>query len=256
MHLLGEIARDDAFLELLDHPAVFPVIWSELGWNIHLYHCHLDVTPPRKQPRPARLGLAPRRRPPEPRARLRPPAADVAQGGLLALRRLGSRPRQHAGRPRQPRAQQLPRPDASSARLRPARRRSSRCSPRPATPSSSTAACGTHAATTSPSTHAESSSSPTATAGSGPETTSASTRRASASAASPPCAASSSASRPAASHQWGLERDAVPLHSALEPPRPAGSHRAEPAITAALLVAPWEGASDDCQRSRSSIEGA
>ena len=51
MHLLGEIGRDDAFLELLDHPAVFPVIWGELGWNIHLYHCHLDVTPPRKQPR-------------------------------------------------------------------------------------------------------------------------------------------------------------------------------------------------------------
>ena len=51
MHLLGEIGRDDAFLELLDHPAVFPVIWSELGWNIHLYHCHLDVTPPRKRPR-------------------------------------------------------------------------------------------------------------------------------------------------------------------------------------------------------------
>ena len=51
MHLLGGIGRDDAFLELLDHPAVFPVIWSELGWNIHLYHCHLDVTPPRKRPR-------------------------------------------------------------------------------------------------------------------------------------------------------------------------------------------------------------
>jgi phytanoyl-CoA dioxygenase PhyH len=51
MHLLGEIGRDDAFLDLLDHPAVFPVIWSELGWNIHLYHCHLDVTPPRTEPR-------------------------------------------------------------------------------------------------------------------------------------------------------------------------------------------------------------
>jgi ectoine hydroxylase-related dioxygenase (phytanoyl-CoA dioxygenase family) len=47
MHLLGGIFRDDAFLDLLDHPAVFPVIWGELGWNIHMYHCHLDVTPPR-----------------------------------------------------------------------------------------------------------------------------------------------------------------------------------------------------------------
>jgi ectoine hydroxylase-related dioxygenase (phytanoyl-CoA dioxygenase family) len=51
MHLLGELARDDLFLELLDHPAVFPLICGELGWNIHLYHCHLDVTPPRMQPR-------------------------------------------------------------------------------------------------------------------------------------------------------------------------------------------------------------
>jgi hypothetical protein len=46
MHLLGGIGRDDAFLELLDHPAVFPLVWRELGWNIHVYHCHLDVTPP------------------------------------------------------------------------------------------------------------------------------------------------------------------------------------------------------------------
>lgn len=50
MHLLGGMWRDDAFLELLDHPAVFPLIWGELGWNIHLYHCHLDVTPPRPAP--------------------------------------------------------------------------------------------------------------------------------------------------------------------------------------------------------------
>ena len=51
MHLLGGIGRDDLFLDLLDHPAVFPLICDELGWNIHLYHCHLDVTPPRAQAR-------------------------------------------------------------------------------------------------------------------------------------------------------------------------------------------------------------
>jgi ectoine hydroxylase len=51
MHLLGGIDRDDAFLELVDHPRVFPLIWGELGWNIHLYHSHLDVTPPRAAPR-------------------------------------------------------------------------------------------------------------------------------------------------------------------------------------------------------------
>lgn len=50
MHLLGQLGRDDAFLELLDHPAVFPLIWGELGWNVHLYHCHLDLTPPQATP--------------------------------------------------------------------------------------------------------------------------------------------------------------------------------------------------------------
>jgi ectoine hydroxylase-related dioxygenase (phytanoyl-CoA dioxygenase family) len=56
MHLLGDIARDDLFLELLDHPAVFPLVRRELGWNIQLYHCHLDVTPPRAEPRPPTWG--------------------------------------------------------------------------------------------------------------------------------------------------------------------------------------------------------
>jgi hypothetical protein len=51
MHVVGGIGRDDAFLELLDHPAVFPLVWGELGWNIHVYHCHLDVTPPLAGPR-------------------------------------------------------------------------------------------------------------------------------------------------------------------------------------------------------------
>ena len=50
MHLLGDIGRDNAFLDLLDHPAVFPLISGELGWNIQLYHCHLDVTPPQTTP--------------------------------------------------------------------------------------------------------------------------------------------------------------------------------------------------------------
>jgi hypothetical protein len=53
MHMLGGIGRDDALLSLVDHPAVLPVIWGELGWNIHLYHCHLDVNPPRRFPRPS-----------------------------------------------------------------------------------------------------------------------------------------------------------------------------------------------------------
>jgi ectoine hydroxylase-related dioxygenase (phytanoyl-CoA dioxygenase family) len=51
MHLLGGIGRDDAFVELIDHPAVFPLIWGELGWNIYVYHSHLDMNPPRTAPR-------------------------------------------------------------------------------------------------------------------------------------------------------------------------------------------------------------
>ena len=102
MHLLGQIGRDDAFLELLDHPAVFPVIWGELGWNIHLYHCHLDVTPARNRPRnrPAwgwhqdggRQNLELES---EPRPRM---SLKVA---FWLLRRVGARPRQHADRPGQ-----------------------------------------------------------------------------------------------------------------------------------------------------------
>ncbi len=40
------IHRDDNFLELIDCPMVFPKVWGILGWNIYLYHSHMDVTPP------------------------------------------------------------------------------------------------------------------------------------------------------------------------------------------------------------------
>jgi ectoine hydroxylase len=46
LHLKGFVALDEAFLGLLDHPATFPLVVGLLGWNILLYHCHLDVTPP------------------------------------------------------------------------------------------------------------------------------------------------------------------------------------------------------------------
>jgi ectoine hydroxylase len=35
-----------AFVDLLDWPTVFPKVWGILGWNVYLYHSHLDVTPP------------------------------------------------------------------------------------------------------------------------------------------------------------------------------------------------------------------
>ncbi|MDQ3709670.1 MAG: phytanoyl-CoA dioxygenase family protein [Actinomycetota bacterium] len=46
LHLLGFLGRHEAFLELLDLPATFPLVWTLLGWNIYVYHSHLDVHPP------------------------------------------------------------------------------------------------------------------------------------------------------------------------------------------------------------------
>ena len=45
VHSFGFVLRDPLFLELLDLPSIFPLIWGLLGWNIHMYHCHLDEHP-------------------------------------------------------------------------------------------------------------------------------------------------------------------------------------------------------------------
>jgi len=39
------IGHDEAILEMIDCAATFPKVWGILGWNIYLYHSHLDVTP-------------------------------------------------------------------------------------------------------------------------------------------------------------------------------------------------------------------
>ncbi|MGE0607578.1 MAG: phytanoyl-CoA dioxygenase family protein [Pirellulales bacterium] len=46
MSVANIIHEDDSLVELLDCPTVFPKVWGILGWNIYLYHSHLDVTPP------------------------------------------------------------------------------------------------------------------------------------------------------------------------------------------------------------------
>jgi ectoine hydroxylase len=46
LHRLGFVGRDPAFLELVDHPRVLPRVLDLLGWNIYVYHSHLDVHPP------------------------------------------------------------------------------------------------------------------------------------------------------------------------------------------------------------------
>jgi ectoine hydroxylase-related dioxygenase (phytanoyl-CoA dioxygenase family) len=46
LHRLAFLGLDEAFLELVDHPATLPLVRDVLGWNIYVYHCHLDVHPP------------------------------------------------------------------------------------------------------------------------------------------------------------------------------------------------------------------
>jgi hypothetical protein len=40
------VHEDPAFVDLIDWPTTFPKVWGILGWNIYLYHSHIDVTPP------------------------------------------------------------------------------------------------------------------------------------------------------------------------------------------------------------------
>ena len=40
------IGKHDRFLELIDWHRTLPKVWGILGWNIHLYHTHITVTPP------------------------------------------------------------------------------------------------------------------------------------------------------------------------------------------------------------------
>ena len=47
------LPEDEAFVDLVDWPRTFPKVWGILGWNVYVYHTHLDVTPPAAQP-PAR----------------------------------------------------------------------------------------------------------------------------------------------------------------------------------------------------------
>lgn len=46
MSVSNVIQEDPALVELAGYPTTFPKVWGILGWNIYLYHSHLDVTPP------------------------------------------------------------------------------------------------------------------------------------------------------------------------------------------------------------------
>jgi ectoine hydroxylase-related dioxygenase (phytanoyl-CoA dioxygenase family) len=45
MHKLSAVANCPDVVGLIDHPNTFPLVWSMLGWNVHIYHSHLDVHP-------------------------------------------------------------------------------------------------------------------------------------------------------------------------------------------------------------------
>jgi ectoine hydroxylase len=46
LHRLSAVTACPELSGLIDHPGVFPLVWSLLGWNLHIYHSHLDVHPP------------------------------------------------------------------------------------------------------------------------------------------------------------------------------------------------------------------
>lgn len=48
------IVEDDLFLELLDWPRTFPLIWDILGWNVQHYISHLIYYPPEPDGKPDR----------------------------------------------------------------------------------------------------------------------------------------------------------------------------------------------------------
>lgn len=50
VHELAFVRGDERFLAPIDHRAVLPLLVDALGWNIFMYHCHLDVHPPRFEP--------------------------------------------------------------------------------------------------------------------------------------------------------------------------------------------------------------
>jgi ectoine hydroxylase len=55
LHKLNAVDSCNDLAPLLDHPKVFGLVWSMLGWNVHVYHSHLDVHPPLTEKKPFRF---------------------------------------------------------------------------------------------------------------------------------------------------------------------------------------------------------
>lgn len=57
MNMHDAIGADSRFLDLIDWPTTFPKVWGLLGWNIHLYHTQMVVSPQLPPlPKPKRWG--------------------------------------------------------------------------------------------------------------------------------------------------------------------------------------------------------
>jgi ectoine hydroxylase len=91
LHKLNAVATCPELAPLIDHPRVFGLVWSVLGWNIHIYHSHIDVHPTVPDDKPFRFdwhqdgGRQNREIETDPRPRLSVKAAwwlsDVSQPG-------------------------------------------------------------------------------------------------------------------------------------------------------------------------------
>jgi ectoine hydroxylase len=55
LHHLSAVHACPSLAPLVDHPRIFGLIWSLLGWNMHVYHSHIDVHPPAAAETPFRF---------------------------------------------------------------------------------------------------------------------------------------------------------------------------------------------------------
>jgi ectoine hydroxylase len=55
LHKLSAVESCHELAPLLNHPKAFGLVWSMLGWNVHVYHSHLDVHPPLTERKPFRF---------------------------------------------------------------------------------------------------------------------------------------------------------------------------------------------------------
>lgn len=55
LHELSAVHACPALAPLVDHPRVLGLVWSMLGWNVHVHHSHVDVHPPVRGEQPYRF---------------------------------------------------------------------------------------------------------------------------------------------------------------------------------------------------------